>query len=188
METAPLDALYHTNPGRGLEAPVEEMLIIEPPWPCWINRPINAFDARKMLRTLTLNTRSHSSSVTSKVGCRARTSAKRQLNKMHTDITHRVQASSTAAVHLIVRTLFRYVVPALFTSTSNRPNLANARSMTSSQSEALVTSILWKSRFSGFCAAIFCPFSTLISVRMTLAPSSPKRREMAAPKPEPPPI
>lgn len=29
--TAPLEALYHTNPGRGRLAPVEEMLITDPP-------------------------------------------------------------------------------------------------------------------------------------------------------------
>lgn len=34
FETAPLEALYHTRPGLGRAAPVEEILIIEPPLPC----------------------------------------------------------------------------------------------------------------------------------------------------------
>lgn len=42
FETAPLDALYHTNPGRGLDAPVDEILMIDPPWPCSITRATNA--------------------------------------------------------------------------------------------------------------------------------------------------
>jgi hypothetical protein len=68
FETAPLDALYQTSPGRGRAAPVDEILIIEPPWPCCIMRGMKIFAARKMLLTLTLKTRSHSASVTSAVG------------------------------------------------------------------------------------------------------------------------
>lgn len=35
--TAALEALYHTSPGRGRVAPIEAMLIIEPPSP-WLMR------------------------------------------------------------------------------------------------------------------------------------------------------
>jgi hypothetical protein len=44
--TAPLDALYHTSPGRGRLAPVEEMLIIDPPHPCSIKRGRTIFPAK----------------------------------------------------------------------------------------------------------------------------------------------
>lgn len=46
LVTAPLVALYQTNPGRGRLAPVEEMLITDPPWPCSMRRGVRAFVAR----------------------------------------------------------------------------------------------------------------------------------------------
>jgi hypothetical protein len=69
FETAPLEALYQTNPGRGRAAPTEEILIIEPPWPCSIHFGIAACTLWKAPRTLMSKTRSHSASVTSRVGC-----------------------------------------------------------------------------------------------------------------------
>lgn len=69
FETAPFEALYHTRPGRGREAPVEEMFIIDPPCPWAIILGTNAWTARKMPLTLTSKTRWNSSSVTSDVGC-----------------------------------------------------------------------------------------------------------------------
>lgn len=42
--------------------------------------------------------------------------------------------------------------------------------------------------FEGFWAATFSPPSVLISATMTFAPSSAKRRAIAAPNPEPPPV
>lgn len=68
FETAPLLALYHTSPGRGLLAPVEETLITLPPFPCSRSLAMTACEPWKMLLTLTLKTRSHSASVTSRVG------------------------------------------------------------------------------------------------------------------------
>lgn len=44
--TAPLEALYHTRPGRGRLAPVEEMLIIDPPFPCSTRRGITILPAK----------------------------------------------------------------------------------------------------------------------------------------------
>jgi len=69
FETAALDELYHTKPARGRVAPVEEMLIIDPPWPCWTSLGIKNCDARKMLLTLTSKTRWNSSTVTDSEGC-----------------------------------------------------------------------------------------------------------------------
>jgi hypothetical protein len=43
-------------------------------------------------------------------------------------------------------------------------------------------------RLEGLSAATPSPPSTLMSVTITLAPSSPKRLAIAAPKPDPPPI
>lgn len=84
-------------------------------------------------------------------------------------------------------TLFLYVVPALLTTTSNRPNFENATSTTAFQSSLLVTSVFWNTRFVGFLDATFWPPSMLISATTTLAPSSAYRWDIAAPKPEPPP-
>jgi hypothetical protein len=68
LVTAPFEALYHTSPGRGRTEPMLEILIILPPWPCFCNCGTTAFTLKKILRTLTLNTRSNSSSVTLSVG------------------------------------------------------------------------------------------------------------------------
>jgi hypothetical protein len=46
FQTAPLVALYHTNPGRGLVAPTEAILTITPPFPCSISKGINAAVAK----------------------------------------------------------------------------------------------------------------------------------------------
>lgn len=35
FQTAPLELLYHTRPGRGRVAPMEAILIIDPPRPAW---------------------------------------------------------------------------------------------------------------------------------------------------------
>lgn len=75
LQTAPLEALYHTSPGRGRKAPIEEMLSITPPSPCLMTLGMNAAVPRKMPFTLTLNTLSNSLSVTSTVGCGSRKSA-----------------------------------------------------------------------------------------------------------------
>lgn len=65
--TAPLLALYHTNPGLGLRLPVLEMLMMLPP-PFFFICGTVARTERYMLLTLTLKTRSNSFSVTSSVG------------------------------------------------------------------------------------------------------------------------
>ncbi|EZF99686.1 hypothetical protein H113_00678 [Trichophyton rubrum MR1459] len=41
FDTAPFEALYHTSPGRGRCAPVEEIFIIDPPCPCLIRTGMN---------------------------------------------------------------------------------------------------------------------------------------------------
>ncbi len=68
LVTAPFEALYHTSPGRGRTEPMLEILIILPPWPCFCSWGTTAFILKKILRTLTLNTRSNSSLVTFSVG------------------------------------------------------------------------------------------------------------------------
>lgn len=64
--TAPFELLYHTSPGRGLDAPIEAILMILPP-PCFCNSGIAASTDQKMLFTLIRKTRSNSASVTSAV-------------------------------------------------------------------------------------------------------------------------
>jgi hypothetical protein len=85
-------------------------------------------------------------------------------------------------------TLFLYVVPALFTRISRRPNLVKAASTTDFQSSAFVTSALWKVKFDDSCATTFSPPTALMSETMTWAPSCAKRRAIAAPNPEPAPV
>lgn len=75
LVTAALLALYHTNPGRGLVAPIEAMLINEPPVPWARNCGIIACEEWKMDLTFTVKTLSKSSSVTSRDGYVARSSA-----------------------------------------------------------------------------------------------------------------
>jgi hypothetical protein len=68
LVTAALLALYHTRPGLGLVAPMEAMLMMEPPSP-WLMRFGMKWRAEwKMLFTFTAKTLSNSSSVTSAVG------------------------------------------------------------------------------------------------------------------------
>lgn len=68
FHTAPLELLYQTKPGRGLVAPTEAMLIIEPPRFCSKSRGMMAEVPKYTPLTLTLKHRSKSDSVTSKVG------------------------------------------------------------------------------------------------------------------------
>lgn len=66
--TAALLALYHTSPGRGRVAPMEAMLMMDPPRPCFRNWGIITCDEWKIDLTLTVNTLSNSSSATSRLG------------------------------------------------------------------------------------------------------------------------
>lgn len=68
LVTAALDALYQTSPGRGLVAPMDAMLTIEPPSPWLMRLGMKCLAAWKILFTLTAKTLSNSSSVTSSVG------------------------------------------------------------------------------------------------------------------------
>ena len=65
--TAPLDALYQTRPGRGLDAPMEAMLMIAPPPRC-SKAGTQAGIEWKTDLTLTVKTLSNSASDTSAVG------------------------------------------------------------------------------------------------------------------------
>lgn len=69
FDTAALEALYHTNPGLGRVAPIDEMLITLPPVPWLIRFGMKCRAAKKMDLTFTAKTLSNSSSVTSAVGC-----------------------------------------------------------------------------------------------------------------------
>ena len=66
--TAALLALYQTNPGRGLVAPIEAILMMEPPSPCLMNWGMMVCAELKTDLTFTEKTLSNSSSVTSSVG------------------------------------------------------------------------------------------------------------------------
>ena len=66
--TAPLDALYQTNPGRGRDAPTLAMLMIDPPVPWEMRCGMTAWVPWKTDLTLTRKTRSKSDSVTEEVG------------------------------------------------------------------------------------------------------------------------
>lgn len=68
LATAALLALYQTSPGLGLVAPIEAMLIMEPPSPWLMRLGIKCLAEWKMLLTFTAKTLSNSSSVTSAVG------------------------------------------------------------------------------------------------------------------------
>ena len=67
LATAAFDALYHTNPGRGRDAPTEAMLMIEPP-PWASMRGTTACVPRKTDLTFRRMTRSKSASLTEPVG------------------------------------------------------------------------------------------------------------------------
>ena len=66
--TAPLELLYHTRPGRGLVAPMEAILIMEPPRFCSSMWGMIVEVPKKTALTLTLKHLSKSDSVTSEVG------------------------------------------------------------------------------------------------------------------------
>jgi len=68
LATAPLDALYHTKPGRGRETPTLAMLTTDPPRPWEMRRGTTAWVPRKTDLTLTPKQRSKSASVTVSVG------------------------------------------------------------------------------------------------------------------------
>ncbi len=70
FQTAPLDALYHTRPGRGRRAPMEQMLRITPGRLSARSFGTKAETLKKMDLTLTVKQRSKSDSVTSSVGLR----------------------------------------------------------------------------------------------------------------------
>ena len=69
FHTAPFELLYHTSPGRGLVAPTEAMLIIDPPLFCSRSLGMMADVPKKTPLTLTSKHLSKSVSVTSRVGC-----------------------------------------------------------------------------------------------------------------------
>ena len=67
--TAAFDALYHARPGRGRIPAVDAMLMKLPPLPSFRRYGRMTLVDRYIDRTLTLNTRSKSLSVTVSVGC-----------------------------------------------------------------------------------------------------------------------
>ena len=68
FHTAPLELLYHTSPGRGLVAPTDAMLMIEPPRFRSRSLGITAEVPKKTPLTFTSKHLSKSDSVTSRVG------------------------------------------------------------------------------------------------------------------------
>ena len=72
FHTAPFELLYQTSPGRGLVAPTDAILIIDPPIFCLRSWGITADVPKKTPLTLTSKHLSKSASVTSSVGCNER--------------------------------------------------------------------------------------------------------------------
>lgn len=68
LDTAPLDALYHTRPGRGRVAPVDDMFRTQPGCLEFMSGGRKAWVDRKILFTLTLKHFSKSFIVTSRDG------------------------------------------------------------------------------------------------------------------------
>jgi hypothetical protein len=110
------------------------------------------------------------------------------LQPRYTPLTFTSNTFSNSSSVTVLVGLFVYDQPALFTRISHFPNSSRQVEIVVFQSEALVTSILWKEREEGFEETVSWPPVSLMSQTRTFAPSEAMPFEIPAPNPEPPPV
>ena len=100
-----------------------------------------------------------------------------------TSSTRRKLSSVISAIGANVR------IPALFTSTSSRPNVSSVAATATAQSSSLVTSrCRYRQDCSPSLAATYWPWSSRTSPKTTRAPSATKCRTWDLPMPRAPPV